>query len=83
MKTVRELINHLKVSFKRKIMDYKGVYEFGEGMPMKLKINKKGHGKKIWKAQDIQSEEIRQKRRVKYEIFTIEHEGYSVESIDD
>lgn len=64
-------------------MDYKGVYEFGEGMPMKLKISKKSQGKKIWKAQDIQSEEIRHKRRVKYEIFTIEHEGFSVESMHD
>ena len=57
-------------------MDNKSTYDYREGMPMKVKITKKNQGKKNWNAQENKAAEIRNRRRVKYDMYSVYEEGY-------
>jgi len=52
-------------------MTMKRMYDDSDLMPMKSKITKKYHEKKHWSDHDIQSEEIRVRRKVKYGVFSL------------
>lgn len=47
-------------------MAKKSMYDYSESMETKIKISKKHNEKKQWTEHDIQSEEIRIRRKQKY-----------------
>lgn len=55
-------------------MEIKDYSESTELMPKKGKISKKTQGKRNWNVKDVQAEEIRYKRKVKYQSYQFDED---------